>query len=95
MFEEEDVSAGCTCSEPYTYMTSEDHVHRGDFTSVFASFYQRTTVHGVENLGKAKGKSVDRLIYVRFKCNVMCKVIFYIYILTCLELKLLQNTDSS
>ena len=55
MADEEEMPAGCTCSEPYTYMTSEDHVHRGDVTSVFASFYQRTTMHGAENLGKAKG----------------------------------------
>ena len=47
-----------TRPDHYTYMTSDGHMHRGDVTSVFASFYQRTTMHGVENLGKAKGKRV-------------------------------------
>ena len=56
----EEMHANCTCSEPYTYMTSEDHVHHGDVTSVFASFYQRTTMHGMENLGKARGQCYKR-----------------------------------
>ena len=52
----EELVVGSTWNEPYTYMTSEDHVHRGDVPSAFATFYRRSTMHGMENLGKARGK---------------------------------------
>ena len=52
----EELPAESTWNEPYKYMTSQDHVHRGDVTSAFALFYTRSTMHGMENLGKARGK---------------------------------------
>ena len=52
----EELPVGSAWDEPYKYMTSEDHAHRGDVISAFATFYRRSTMHGMENLGKAKGK---------------------------------------